>query len=368
MRPSFRRSWIATLTATAILVAPALPRAQTVLTLWGNYYKERSTRVISPTVGLATQLDEDTQLDLTYLVDNITSASGIDETVDDGEPFQEFRQEVRVQVSRRLNDFLIPTVGARYSYEPDYTSLGYRAGLTAELFQRNTTVSVYLQGQNDAIHARFNNVEDTLDTYMLSFSLSQVLTPRLLIGFDFEAQFLDGYTENPYRNENHPPERTRYALGGWAAYRLPGPGTTLRASYRHYFDDWRIRAHSVELKLFQRLTDDLELVPMVRIHTQTGADFADWNERIGITFRTNDPKLMALGTTALGLRLVWSLSFLKNGPLHPLHRATVHPKYQFYAQRDALELNPIRLVAPEAGAQTAFGDAHIAELGFALPL
>lgn len=348
-------------------LSPGLAGAENQVSVWGNYYKERSTRVISPEVTLSVDLPETTQMAVTYLVDNITSASGTFQATVDDDPFQEFRQEVRVGINRRFWGWLTPTLQARYSFEPDYTSLTYGLELAAQLFENNTSIKVGVQRQNDAIMARGTNFEDTLDTWRASANVSQVLTPELIVGTSFETQFLDGYTENPYRAEEHPRERERFALSGWAAYRMPGLGTTVRASYRYYWDSWSIEAHTFGLRVFQRLTRDLEIVPEIRISDQTGFDFRRQIDEQGITFSTSDPKLMPQGTTGLGLRLILDLKFLEGGIFHPLRKASLNTKYMFFAQRNSLELNPIKLVAPDEGAQTAFGDAHIVQLGLCWP-
>lgn len=352
--------------------APCLAHADGTVAFWGNYYKERSTRVISPMVSLGLDLPEETSAEVSYLIDNITSASGIRANADGNplgarDPWQETRQEVRLDLSKRIFGFLTPGALARYSYEPDYTSFTYGLSLAASLFEDNTVLTVSAQRQNDAIFAAYTNFEDTLDTWRLAAGVTQTLLPNLAVGGSFEAQLLDGYTENPYRNEEHPRTRDRFAAGFWAAYRFRDPGTTVRASYRYYWDDWSVEAHSFELQVFQRITADLEIVPLVRFHGQSGVNFRSQIDRDGFTYYTSDPKLSKLGNTAVGLRVVWRLSFLKDTFLDPFQSVELHPRYQFFAQRNELELNPIRIVAPEDGAQNSFGDAHIAQLGVVWP-
>ena len=360
------------LAALSILLGPTLARAENAILLWGNYYLERSSRVISPMVGVAMDLPQDTQIELSYLVDNITSASGTfapptESGLPPSEPFQEFRQELRVDLARKLTDIFSLGVNARYSFEPDYTSLTYGLSGAATLFEENTTVSVTAQRQDDGIHCRGNNVEDTLETWRLAATVSQVILPQLTAGLTFETDLLEGYTENCYRNENHPPTRERFALGGQLAYRFRRTRTTVRGGYRYYWDDWRIEAHTLTLEVFQRISPNLEIIPQLRFHAQSRVNFRDFIDRDGITYVTEDPKLFALGTTGVGLRVVWRLGFLAGGPLDALAGATVHPRYIFYAQRNHLELNPVRILDPQPGDRTRYGDAHIAQLGITIP-
>jgi hypothetical protein len=366
------RGLLALALAWVTLLAPAWARAENTVALWGNYYLERSTRVISPMAAIAVDLPHETELELTYLVDNITSASGTFQAELNDEPFQEFRQEARVAVSTELFGFLRPGILARYSYEPDYTSLTYGLSLTANLFDDLTTVTLSGQRQNDAIMARGNNFEDTLDTWRLALNVTQVVTPNLVVGASLETQILDGYTQNPYREEFHPRQRERYAMGAYASYRLTGPGTTVRLGYRYYWDDWDIQSHRLDLHVFQRLGRDLEIVPHIRVYDQQGVvgaerPFPTKFAETGISYFTNDPKLFDLGTTGLGLRVIWTLGFLEGTALDGLRDVSIQPRYMFFAQRNDLELNPLRIIDPEPGSQTQFGDAHIAQLGVCWP-
>lgn len=359
------RPILASVLAALTVLAPMSGAAENSVSVVGNYYLERSTRVISPSVAVSADLPEDTDIELTYLVDNITSASGTFQATVNDEPFQEFRQEVRASVSKdKLWDFLRLGISARYSFEPDYTSLTYGVLASAKLFEENTTVAVDVQRQNDAIFARGNNFEDTLDTWRLAVRYSQTLTPSLMVGATLETQFLDGYTENPYRSEEHPRSRERFTLSGWAAYRIRSTRTTVRGTYRYYWDDWDIHANTLDLRVWQAILPSFEVVPQIRITEQSGVNFRRQIEEDGVTYRTSDPKLMLQANMTVGLRAIWTLTFLEGTALHAFRRASIEPRYLYLFQRTARSLNPIEILEAE---QTAFGDAHIVQLGLSWP-
>ncbi len=326
-----------------LLSSPA--RAENSVSLWGNYFKERSTRVISPAVTLRKDLWAKSSLEVTYLVDQITSASGAFTPTD--EAFTEYRQEVRASARVTLADVVTPGLMVRYSREGDYTSVGYGAELTAELFEKNTTWSARVMRQDDVVRQRGRaGFRDTLDTTLLSLGVTQLFTPVSLGGLFAEAQILSGFTENPYRVEQHPRERDRYCLGAWAGYRYVPTKSTLRGTYRYYWDNWELRSHAFELEFSQDIGKSLMLQPRLRYHTQGGVYFTE------ITpdgFRTTDPKLFEMGTWLLGLRLAWTLRFLRDTPLGVIEGAQIQPSYYFYQQG------------------TRYGDAHVAQLGFYWP-
>ncbi len=326
-----------------LAVTPA--RAEDSVSVVANYYKERSTRVVSPFVTIRKDLPSESELSVTYLVDQITSASGAFTPTD--APFQEYRQEVRASASKRFFGALIAQANARYSHEGDYRSLGYGLSLTYQA-SRDTTLSVRANRQNDVVLQRGRSgFRDTLDTTLVGASWTQVLRRDLVGGLNAEAQLLDGYTENPYRVEQHPRERHRYSLGAWGAYRHEGTGTTLRLDYCYYRDDWRLVSHSVGAELWQRLSPSLEIVPRFRFHTQSGVYFTELTPD---QFVTTDPKLAAFGTRLVGLRLNWRLDVLADaGPLSVLARAQLSPQYHYFFQ------------------DNRYGNAHIASVSVYWP-
>jgi len=311
--------------------------AENSVSIVGNYYKERSTRVVSLEVTIRKELPFDGQVEATYLVDQITSASGAF-TPEADVAFQEYRNEIRFGLSKRFGD-LTPGVRFRYSTESDYTSWGLSAEVAAEFFDKNTRLVGQFTYQQDDVEARGQgNFQDELTTTLVGLRLVQVVLPELLINLCAETQILSGYTENAYRVEMHPRDRNRYALGGGAAYRIVSTQTTIRADYRFYTDSWKLRAHSIGLQFDQQVLPSLAIVPKVRYHGQNGVYFTDLVDG----FRTTDPKLFPFSSGFLGVDLLWRLWFFDGSFLDG---ATIKPSYAVYFSG------------------TRYGTAHIAQLG-----
>ncbi len=336
------RRLLGALIALAFLCPTA--HAEDSISIFGNYWKERSTRVINPMMRITKDLPDGWQVDATYLVDQITSASGAFTATD--EPFSEYRNEVRLQVSKELMGFLTPGINGRYSTESDYTSVGIGADLGISLFQDNTVLRAYFQHYFDEIRQRERRgFQDNLNTSLFGISGTQVLARDLVAGGAFEAQFLSGFTENPYRVENHPRTRQRFSLSAWLRYRFAPTQTTARASYRLYFDDWDLFAHSIDLELSQRLSKHVDVAPRLRIHTQDGVFFTELQDG----FVTADPKLMRFASRLYQLTVRWNMRVLEQSVLDVFAPSTVQLSYGYLDQ------------------DNTYGPAHIAQLGWFWP-
>lgn len=333
---------------------PAATRAEDFVCLYGSYYKERSTRVVSPMVQIGKDLPWDSQAKLTYLVDQITSASIAFNPVTD-EVFQEHRHEFRVEAGTRFWDAFTPKVSFRYSDEPDYKSVGAGADFLLDLFQRNTTLTLGFDYLHDSIKRRpiggqTSTFREMADTYRAALGITQLLTKAMIVGLDLEAQLVLGYQQNQYRaNENHPRERIRYAAGAYAAYRFGSTGTTLRLDVRLYIDTWSLEAVTGELRVTQRIVPSFEIEPYVRGHIQSAVEFADGMMVGEEFFQTSDPKLMAFNAQTFGLRLSWRLSFLNDTFLEVFQDALIQPYYAYIRQTNR------------------YGNAHVAQLGMFWP-
>lgn len=349
----------------ALCFAPAgVARAEDAVVIWANYYKERSTRVIEPTIAITKDLPADVQVEVGYLVDQITSASGAF-TVED-EPFSELRHDVRAGVRKRFLGFVRPGIRVRYSHEPDYDSLGFGADIELAFDRDNTVVRAYFQQQLDDVRSRqLSQTSGTtaivdvgeLDTTFLGASLTQVLTKELVVGGAIELQVLDGFQENSYRVETHPTHRRRHSASVWGAYHEPTIDLTARLGYRLYGDDWDLFAHTVDAEVTKRWVPAFETFVRFRFHTQDDVYFttpardpdARATDPDAIIFATSDPKLFAFQSRTYELGLRWTMSALAGTTLEPFARSRIEPSYAYLDQ------------------DNRYGAAHLVQLGWFWP-
>ncbi|HUQ08178.1 MAG TPA: DUF3570 domain-containing protein [Kofleriaceae bacterium] len=269
-----------TVVALCATAAPVLADGE--LSFATAYYKERATRVMQPMLDGRFDVGDHGEAKAHMLVDAITSASvGVGEEV-----FDETRVEGGVQYTHEIDIFKIGGL-FRYSTEPDYRSVFGGLRFQAELFDRNLTLSAaatigHDNLSNEGAPPMAPRLEGELDTKLASFGAAQLLTPNAIASVTYDLTQLDGEQANLYRyvitagmqiRENHPDKRTRHAVAGTVKWFLPGTATTLIASYRRYFDSWKLKAHTPELRLIQELGDSALFAVRYRYHRQGKAYF-----------------------------------------------------------------------------------------------
>lgn len=306
------------------LLAPSTLHADGLLTMRGAYYKERSTRVVQPMLNADLDVGTDGQLLAHGLVDAITSASAASGAV--GDPFTERRSEAGALYMHSLGRYRLGG-GLRYSSEPDYQSTFGSLRLEADFAQRNTTVGLNIARGRDHIDNSGSQgglssiLTGTLDTSMVSASLTQLLSPVSVVSFSYDLMYLEGFQENIYRTvpaggmiqpERVPDRRLRQAMASTLRYYVESTNTAVIASYRYYLDDWGIRAHAPEMRTVQELLEgDVELHLNYRYYRQRRADFYeevyDSGDMEIEPYLTADSKLGDVRTHNAGFKLACRL-------------------------------------------------------------
>ena len=290
----------------------------------GNYFWERSTRVIVPEVKATVTAPDGTNVGVGYLLDAISSAS-ISAGAGNDQVATEYRHALALEAGRPFDlgsSQLDLGVHGIYSSENDYTSLALGLSSGLWLNQKNTKLSLYATGVSDQIRS---NADPSFDGHLKGLSASagieQVLSPVLLLTLNYQFGYLDGFLGNPYRralSAAHAPEReapptTRYRHGisSHLSWFIPATDTAVHLIYASYLDSWDVAAVIPEIRIYQQVTRDFLVRPRYRLYVQSKASFqrakypAGWD---GPT--TADPKLSALTTHTVGLSLEYRLSFL----------------------------------------------------------
>ncbi len=380
MRLQLRRAALGL--AAALSLTFSIPARGDQVTVRGAYYREPSTRVIQPVVEVQKDLPDGFDIDAHYLVDAITSASAAAGTTVDS-IFTEIRNEVGLAAGKTW-DRTRATLAYRYSAESDYWSHGLGGSLSQRFWQDTATVALSLGVSLDTMSARGRtpacatppSTSCPLDSYFGGLGYTQVLSPVSIMQLSAETAYLRGFQGNLYRlvpslgYEVPPNRRLRNAVAiRFAAYH-PASSTGFQFHYRFYWDfypgnaetaddPWLIRAHTFEVRLYHKLSRNLEARLLFREHLQNHADFwCDTNANpacyqsgtVSPSYYSTDPKLGGLHTEYPEVKLLWDAERLRGVRFWGWFAAgTFEIGYGYYMQSDA------------------FGNAHVLQAGYTMP-
>lgn len=294
--------------AALVLVTFGRPlAAENRMTLRGNYYREKSTRVVAPIVSATVDVpDERFTIGAAYLLDAITSASVAAGSAEIGGDvvFTELRHEVTATAGSRLQDWQL---GAffRYSTETDYQGRAVGAFVARDFLQRSITLALSYDLQFDRIFrivgnlgqrapwcggkigpeecrdkgfgddSNFLQIHHTRVTY--THALHKTVIGQLTTGYAYQQGPLD----NPYRRlliinglpETHPKRRNRFVISANVRWMIPKARLTFEPYYSFYADDWKMRTHTPELRVHVRAARHLRLRFRYEYYFQSGTFF-----------------------------------------------------------------------------------------------
>ena len=259
------------------------------------YYGENDnrTQVLNPEILLRQDFGEKGQLGLLLAYDTISGASPTGEyptldatatasssgTIPMAE-YKDTRQAASLSYGKRFGSHL-PSVDLSYSKESDYLSRGVSLVDSWDLFGKRSTFHVGAGILRDNISPANMTEEFTKKSLSLSAGWTQILGPRDLLDFSYGLTKLDGYLTDPYKlvtvgttaiPEVRPDTRSRNsAVLKYGHYYLSR--SALKTSYRYYWDDWSLKAHTLEMSWDKRIGRNLVLSPRLRYYRQGAASF-----------------------------------------------------------------------------------------------
>ena len=386
----------------------------------GNYWRDRNTRVVNPTVDIRQQTASGFGISSSYGLDAITSASVAAGATSD-QPFTELRHEVGFGVEAPLVGKSTLSGGYGYSTESDYFS--HTASLRAKisLLQDNTVLRVGGDYTHSSVGKRLGptgylNMGILHEAHAV-LAWSQVLSRTMVGSLTYELFVLSGYQNNPYRPvfvagerrefENLPSLRVRHAiaLSGHKMFRFNGtlvPHLVLRPAVRIFADSWGVTSVSPELALhlpigpvelrgllsvfqqweasFYRANcgEQPKVFPGAPCYAERGVEFGSTTDGSGnlVPFMayTSDAKLGTYSTVTTELQIKWRMTVLSHlGPVgERLSRSVIELSGgMWFAQNAVGNQFGIPLVSNDAvgvAGCSAFCGAGFAHLGLYVPL
>ena len=162
-------------------------------------YDGGGVTVDGPAVMVRKNFKESVSVSGSWYVDNVSSAS-IDVITTGASPYGETRTEYSVGADY-LYDKSIVGVGYTNSDESDYQSNTVYFNVSQDFFGDLSTLSFgYSQGRDDVYQNGNPDFAGNIDRYNYRLGLSQVVTPSLVVGLNYEMVTEEGYLNNPYRS------------------------------------------------------------------------------------------------------------------------------------------------------------------------
>ena len=265
-------------------------------------------------------------------------------------PLDDTFRDTRVQGngswSQPLNDEYDVSVGAHFSKEYDYLSLGVNAGISRDFNQQNTTLSAAFSYSADSIfpeggrplefgsyaeftgnpgqqNIQFNQEKQkgdgSKDTLDLLVGVTQVINKNTLMQFNYSYSYSDGYHTDPFKMlsildsqgytqsliyEKRPEERLKHNV--FVRGKYYNSGDILDLSYRYMQDDWKITSHTIDFR-YRMPIAGAAIEPHIRWYQQQAAEFYQpymLETQVQPEFASSDYRLGEMEAITVGVKYI----------------------------------------------------------------
>lgn len=296
-------------------------------------------KVKAPSVNVMMPIAGEWVVSGTYTSDSVSGAS----------PAYHTRQLTKMEDLRRAIDLRLTrylprgtvSVGTSYSNESDYISRGVSLQGTWSTEDKNTTFNAGMGVANDDINPNNGIVKgETKHVTDWLVGVTQILSMNDIVQLNLGYSKGNGYFSDPYKAFDERPRGRDHntVMLRWNHHFDQVNGTS-HLTYRYYANTYKIRAHTLTAEYVQPFGDGWTVTPLVRLYTQTAADFyleVDPNSNGAPTFPAFDAKYFSLdqrlseyGALTLGVKVAKQLN----------NDWTVDFKYENYEQRGSWAVN-----------------------------
>ena len=252
----------------------------------------------------------------TYTSDSVSGASpmyhssGLTRMTD-------LRRAIDVELTRYFSRGTL-SIGTSYSKETDYLSRGYSVQGSLSTEDKNTTFTLGGSMNNDDINPVIPPYGDfKKKVYSGIFGITRIISKSDIVQLNFGYSNGNGDFSDPYKvNDNRPTQRNNTTILTRWNHHFDFTDGTAKLSYRYYSDTFGIRAHTLEGEYVQPLRNGWTVTPLLRLYSQSEADFyiavgaaekADPTKPTlppaGAVYYSEDQRLSAFGAITLGLKV-----------------------------------------------------------------
>jgi hypothetical protein len=205
------------------------------------------------------------------------------------------------------NDYDSESVGLDFSYESEdkLTTYSISGGFSDDVITPTDTENYELRP-----------IEEFKESWSIYTGLSQIINKDLIVGFGVSYTNKEGYLSDPYKQvstpaplgfigDSRPDERNAYTFSARARQYINPINGALHIDYRYFSDDWEIESQTINLAWYQNITTNVQLVPFVRLYTQSAAFYYEpfYDEHRQDGYYSTDYRLSAYGAVTLGMKL-----------------------------------------------------------------
>jgi len=264
-----------------------------------------------PAVFIRKSLADKVSLSGQLYVDAVSNASV--DVVTTASPYKERRNEFSLGLDYAVRDSNL-TFGLSTSREPDYRADALSFDVAQESFGGMTTVNLGFTRGSDKVGQKTLGYFDQAKHWQYRLGVTQILTPRWLASANLEAVSDSGYLGNPYRAarvfgaavpENLPRTRSSRALNLRVIGDL-GSRDALRGSYRYFWDNWDVKAHTFEVGYSRYIGESFLVDGFLRHYSQDKALFYSDNAQSLTTYVSRNRQLGSYDGGTLGGKLTYS--------------------------------------------------------------
>ena len=299
--------------ATQAATAATLPEDRAELVY--HSYDGGGVKATGPALLVRKSLADRVSFSASYYVDAVSNAS-ID-VVTTASPFKETRKTYDLGMDWLVRDSIV-SLGVYTSREPDYNVDTASLDVSHEVFGGMSTVSLgFTRSSDEVLAVNEPNFKERARHWQYRAGLTQVLSPRWIASFNIEAVSDEGYLGSPYRAarvfgaavpERMPRTRSSRAIKLRTIYDFgDGPWrTAVRVEYRHFWDNWDIKAGTVEIGASQYFGGNWLVDVGWRSHAQDKALFYSDNAQTETRFVTRNRQLSTFKSDSLIAKATWT--------------------------------------------------------------
>lgn len=314
-----------------------------------HVYDGGGVKATGPALLVRKSIADRVSVSAQYYIDAVSNAS-ID-VVTTASPFKEKRTAWDFSADTVVRDSTLSLSLSR-STEPDYIAEAVGFDVSHEVFGGMTVLSLGTTRSRDQVGKKGEvNFKDQASHWQYRAGVTQILTPRWLVSINAEAVADSGYLGSPYRAarvfgaavpERNPRTRSSRAFKLRSLYDTGElvAGSSVRAEYRHYWDNWDIKASTTEFGWAQHLRQGWLLDASLRFYSQGKALFYSDNAQAETTYVSRNRQLSNFKSTALAARVSYTWPGLPPGYDVKLIGAYERKSFRFSDFTDLRNGNP----------------------------